>query len=235
MSQLYARVFVRILDSSIAEDWQTRHVFEDILKLAEDGVLDVTRESFARRTNIPLDVVNAAINRLESPDPASRDSDDQGRRLVRLDDHRDWGWRITNWSKYEAIRNGQDQRERTRERVRRHREAKKAPPAPLKETTPTPAPEAVLLKRYRPLHSVTRPAGAGPASDEQWLSSFETDPAYHGIEIRREYAKMTRWCTANHRQPTRRRFVNWLNRCDRPMTAAAGSPPTKPLPDNLKF
>ena len=50
---LYARVFVKILDSSIAENWQARHVFEDMLKLADDGVLDVTRQALARRTNVP--------------------------------------------------------------------------------------------------------------------------------------------------------------------------------------
>ena len=110
MSQLYARVFVKILDSSIAEDYTLRHVFEDFLKLADHktGVVDITRQVLSRRLNIPLQVLNPYIERLESPDPNSRDPEFDGRRLERLDEHRDWGWRILNWSKYEAIRTKAD-------------------------------------------------------------------------------------------------------------------------------
>lgn len=107
MSQLYARVFVQILDSSIAEDFTLRHVFEDFMKLCDykTGELDMTRHALARRLNIPLDLLNEAIKKLESPDPASRDPEFEGRRIERLDRHRDWGWRILNWEKYENIRN----------------------------------------------------------------------------------------------------------------------------------
>ena len=34
---------------------------------------------------------------------------------------------------------------------------------------------------------------------------------------------MSEWCRANRKEPTRRRFVNWLNRTDRPVKAAAQS------------
>lgn len=134
--QLYARVFTQILDSSLAENWQTRHVFEDILKLADDGVVDMTRQAISRRTNVPLDVVNAAIGELESPDPASRDAAEQGRRLLRMDQHRDWGWLIVNWEKYEAIKSTADQREQARERKRRQRQRQHGehlPPSPQPE------------------------------------------------------------------------------------------------------
>ncbi len=106
MSQLYARTFVSILDSSIAEDFTLRHVFEDFLKLVnhKDGVVDITRQSMSRRLNIPIELLNEKIAILESPDPASRDSENEGRRLERLDEHRDWGWRIVNWQKYDEIR-----------------------------------------------------------------------------------------------------------------------------------
>ena len=35
----------------------------------------------------------------------------------------------------------------------------------------------------------------------------------------REFDKMTAWCTVNRKQPSRRRFINWLNRAERPMAA----------------
>lgn len=110
LMQLYARVFTQILDSSIAEDFLARHVFEDLLKICDyrTGVVDVTREALSRRLNIPLDKLQEALTRLESPDPKSRDQTSEGRRILRLDEHRDWGWKITNWEKYEKIRSHVD-------------------------------------------------------------------------------------------------------------------------------
>lgn len=120
MSQLYARVFVKILDSSIAEDFQMRHVFEDFLKLADHktGIVDMTRFALSRRLNIPLETLNAEIAKLEAHDPASRDPEHNGCRLARVDEHRDWGWKILNWEKYEEIKTKAD----NAMRVARHRE-----------------------------------------------------------------------------------------------------------------
>lgn len=247
--QLYARVFTQILDSSLAEDWQTRHVFEDLLKLADNGVVDMTRQAIVRRTNVPAEIVNAAIAKLEGPDPNSRDDAEEGRRIVRLDEHRDWGWRIVNWEKYEAIRNTADQRAKVAARVRRHRGGKAVSPVPLPkaEAASEAASEAEtpLQKRYIPLHTVTEryrgvtaqpnghptpTAGAVPAScsDAEWLAGLKADSAYEGIDVDREHAKMLRWCQENKKKPTRRRLINWLNRADRPLAAASGANRSEP-------
>ena len=123
MSQLFSRVFLQILDSSIAEDYHVRYTFEDFLKLADyrTGVVDMTREAMSRRLNVPMDELNRNIAILEAPDPKSRNQKDEGRRLRRLDEHRDWGWQILNWNEYEAIRNKVD----GALRVERHREKKR--------------------------------------------------------------------------------------------------------------
>lgn len=123
-SQLYARVFVQILDSSIAEDYMLRHVFEDFFKLVDHrtGIVDMTRPALARRLNIPIEVLNEQVSKLEAPDPHSRDEDFDGRRIERLDEHRDWGWKILNWEKYDAIRKKAD----LYLRVNKHREKESA-------------------------------------------------------------------------------------------------------------
>lgn len=137
MAQLYARIFLQILDSSLADDWQTRHVFEDLLKLASsEGVVDMTHTAISRRTNVPLDIVERAISSLEAPDPISRDPQEGGRRIVRLDAHRTWGWRIVNFDRYEAIRKQQDVREAERIKKAASR-ARSSPCTPSEEETTT--------------------------------------------------------------------------------------------------
>lgn len=64
---------------------------------------------------------------------------------------------------------------------------------------------------------------ASVTSDEDWLKQLEILPAYNLMDVRREYSKMRTWCSVNRKMPTRRRFVAWLNRIEKPMDAAKGS------------
>lgn len=123
---MYAKIFSKIFDSSIADDWQQRVVFQDILILCNrDGIVDMTHEAISRRTNVPIEIVRESITKLESPDPKSNTPNEDGRRIERLDEHRDWGWRIINFTKYRDIKNSEEMRSATRERVRKWREKKK--------------------------------------------------------------------------------------------------------------
>lgn len=56
-----------------------------------------------------------------------------------------------------------------------------------------------------------------PQSDEIWLVSLKESPAYQGIDVIREHAKMIVWCRENKKQATRRRFIRWLNKVDKPL------------------
>ena len=126
---MFAKVFEQIYDSSIAENYLTRLVFEDMLTLADiNGVVDKTHEAISRRTNVPIDVVKKGIVELEKPDGRSRRPDEDGRRIVRLDDHRDWGWLIVNYEYYRKIASEDQRREKTRSRVQKFREKLLAPP-----------------------------------------------------------------------------------------------------------
>jgi hypothetical protein len=64
---------------------------------------------------------------------------------------------------------------------------------------------------------------ASVTSDEDWLKELEILPAYNLMDVRREYSKMQTWCSVNRKMPTRRRFVAWLNRIEKPMDAAKGN------------
>lgn len=136
---MYTKVFSQIFDSSIAEDYHTRHVFMDLLVLADrDGVIDMTQYAISRRTNVPIDVVTKAIGILSQPDPNSRTPDHEGRRLERLNEHRDWGWRIINYEKYRNMRSETDRKEYMRDFMAKKRASEKAakevlPEEPVKE------------------------------------------------------------------------------------------------------
>lgn len=119
---MYAKIFQQIYTSSVAEDYEVRLVFMDLLVLADqDGVVDMTPEGIARVTNVPIEIVRRALKVLEQPDPQSRNPLSQGARIVRLDEHRDWGWMITNYAYYRGIGSEEQRRERTRLRVMRWR------------------------------------------------------------------------------------------------------------------
>jgi len=138
---VFSKIFEQIFDSSIAEDYQVRFVFEDFLTLADiDGVVDKTPEAISRRTNVPIEIINRAIKVLEAPDATSRRSNDDGRRIVRLDEHREWGWFIVNYEHYRQLASEEQRRAKTRDRVRKHREKHQCnAPVTLANDSPSPS------------------------------------------------------------------------------------------------
>ena len=119
---MFAKVFRQIFASSIVERPEVRFTFMDLLILADSGgVVDMTHEAIARWTNRPIEVIRETIAELERPDPKSRTPEDEGRRIVRLDEHRDWGWLIVNYEKFRMISSEEQRKEKTRLRVARYR------------------------------------------------------------------------------------------------------------------
>jgi len=123
---MYAKIFTQIFDSSIANDWQVRHVFEDLLKLCDrDGVVDMTVEAVSRRTAVPLEIVRNGIKKLMEADKESRSKAENGSRIVCIDEERGWGWKIVNYSRYRSIMSEEGRRESNRLAQQRQREKRK--------------------------------------------------------------------------------------------------------------
>ena len=124
---MFAKVFFQIFESSISDDYLVRHVFMDLLVLSdEDGVVDKTSKAISRITNVPLEVIEMAVAKLCAPDPQSRTPDHAGRRLVLIDENRDWGWKIVNYLKYRQIRDEEARRISNRSYKRDQRAKEKA-------------------------------------------------------------------------------------------------------------
>jgi hypothetical protein len=128
---VFAKVFTQIFDSSISGDYVVRHVFMDLLVLADcDGVVDMTVDAIARRTNVPKEVVAHAIKELMAPDTQSRSIEEDGRRMTPLDSHRDWGWQIVNYDHYRRVHDDEARRTYFRDKKRESRAAnRKANPS----------------------------------------------------------------------------------------------------------
>lgn len=89
--------------------------------------------------------------------------------------------------------------------------------------SPSPSPSSELKTEGAKRSGVACPTSVGPTGDRKWLESLKANPAYAGIDIDREAGKCQVWCDVNRATFSKRRFVNWLNRIDKPMVALNGS------------
>lgn len=123
---MYGKVFESIYDGTLHGHWQAIVTMQQLIVLAnQDGVVDITPQSISSRTSIPLDIIEKGLEHLAKPDPHSRTPGDDGRRIVLLDDHRPWGWRLVNHAKYRALRDQEQKREADRTRIAEKRVAEK--------------------------------------------------------------------------------------------------------------
>jgi len=123
---MFAKVFEQIYDSSIAEDYNCRRMFMDLLVLSDPtGCVDMTMEAISRRTNVPFVEVAKYVTQLCEPDPQSRSKLEEGKRLVPLDKNRDWGWKIVNYQHYRKLKDEEARRSYFRTAQREYRKNKK--------------------------------------------------------------------------------------------------------------
>jgi len=153
---VFAKIFSQIFDSSISSDHVVRHVFMDLLVLADrDGVVDMTLDAISRRTNVPEEMVAHAIAELMKDDRKSRSHEEGGRRLIPIDSHRDWGWQIVNYEHYRNIRDEEARRTYFRDKQREHR-AKTTPPL-----------SNVVKDNTTPSNLITQGEGEGEGEGEE--------------------------------------------------------------------
>lgn len=97
----FAKVYRSLWDGTLARKPEAWIVFVFLLAHCDaDGVIEMTPEAIAARSGLKLASVKRGLEVLEQPDPDSRTSSEEGRRLVRLNEKRSWGWQIVNYSAY---------------------------------------------------------------------------------------------------------------------------------------
>lgn len=114
---------------------------------------------------------------------------------------------------------GEGERNENRNENRKEKEKEKEKDVGENET----AADAATTSAELVLGDEAKAAKPEKQTDAQWIAGIKADPAFAGIDVEREHAKCLRWCSENGKQQTRRRFINWLNRCDRPIGAVVSA------------
>lgn len=97
----YTPLFDSLTKGTLCGKWPDIGLWPVVLSMADrHGIVDVTHQYIATVTGLELEHVVACMERFCEPDLHSRTQDQDGRRLVRLEDGRDWGWKVINHGKY---------------------------------------------------------------------------------------------------------------------------------------
>lgn len=137
---MYGKIFESMYDGTLASKgpWQALVTFQQLIVLADqDGVVDMTAHAISRRTSIPLEVIEVGITELMKPDPDSRTPDEDGRRIMLVEEHRNWGWQIVNHAKYRDMRKAEDRREYLRLAQAKSRDRRKSTPVNTRQQMST--------------------------------------------------------------------------------------------------
>ena len=101
---MFVKLFSRITESSLMEEpVNTRYVFMLLLAVADqDGIITATNKALARLLNIPISDLETSLQRLMQPDPDSKSTACEGRRIVRLEGSR--GYQVVNYVNYRDLK-----------------------------------------------------------------------------------------------------------------------------------
>lgn len=166
---MYAKLFTSIYQGTLRGNSHGLLVFTNLLAHCDrEGIADIHPRAIAEEVGLPIDAVRSALEVLESPDDESRSPEEQGRRIIRMDEHRAWGWRVVNYAKYRAIRSEDDRREQNREAQARWREKnKQSKPASAEGETDKP------MQKQRQIQGIQ---GAGAVGDAVGAASQSAAP-----------------------------------------------------------
>lgn len=118
---MYAKVFASLWEGTLYGKTDAQLVFIFLLaRCNADGNVTAVPEAIAGPTGMPMERVMAALDILEGPDENSGSPEEDGKRLIRIG--KSWRWHVVNYKKYRALRDADQMRAQSNERVRRFRE-----------------------------------------------------------------------------------------------------------------
>lgn len=134
---MYGKIFESIYKGSLMTDGGFMAVYTFITMIVncdKDGVVDMSEKALGKLMGLPNEMViwdmyRGALTLLESEDEGSNLPAEGGRRIIPMgvltNGESNRGWWIVNHEYYKKLGGKHDQKEKTRERVRRFRERQK--------------------------------------------------------------------------------------------------------------
>src|SRR5258706_2444320 len=120
----FGMIHEAIFDSSVADDYLVRLVRTDMTTLADhEDNARMSGKRLSRRTGVPLEIGERAVLRLSPPDPESKTTDHEGRRIIPLDPNNPHaGWHIVSRAYYKRLMS----RAQRTQYMREYRETKRS-------------------------------------------------------------------------------------------------------------
>jgi len=242
---VYGKIFDSIYDGTLYGHWEAIVTMQQLIVLATpDGLVDMTPQAMSARTSIPLEIILKGLDVLSKPDPYTRTPGEDGKRIVLIDDHRPWGWRLVNHGKYMRLRDMKEKREADRRRIaeKRNKNSYVAIESQMSQMSPTHThtqtntqKEHVEGSRKNGAHHErvddspiveTLPILGGSFEVHQSLVA-ELEPLCPAVDIPVTLREMKLWLVGNpSRMKTRkgvRRFISgWLTREQQKWDATQG-------------
>ena len=186
---MYVKLFSSIYQGTLRGRPHCLLVFTNLLAHADSaGVVDIHPNAIADEIGISVDEVKATLLILEEPDSESRSPESEGRRIVRLDGHRAWGWQVVNYVKYRSIKNEEDRREQNRLAQERWRNKNKQSSADISTVSLDKPMQRQKQIQKKKQEIPAPPIGVAPEVWQDWLKIRKakrlpwTDTAWHEIQ-----------------------------------------------------
>lgn len=171
---MYAKLFTSIYQGTLRGDSHGLLVFTNLIAHADSaGHVDIHPRAIADEVGLTLEQVRSALVKLESADSESRSPELEGRRIVRLSEHRDWGWLVVNYLKYRAIRDEEARREQNRLSQQRWRERQKEKTLTVSEVSTVSQDKPIQKQKQKEKEKNTEGTARGARLPHNWTPGTE--------------------------------------------------------------
>jgi len=228
---MYGKIFESCFEGSmVGAGPNVFAVWAYIISKTFDSIVEINPKLLAVVIGTSVEDIEKAITYLTSPDPESRNKDNDGRRLIH---QHAFMYFVPSWEKYDKIRNHEERRQYMKMYMKDYRKQK----TPNKKLTKVNGKQTLSMLANADVDvdvTTTTELGVGRVdqktpkitmSDDEFLASLQSNPAFQGLDIPRELSRMDAWLSVNPQRKKSRRFIiNWLNRADKVIKAENSLP-----------
>jgi len=182
---MYAKIFSSMWDGTLYGQWEAWSLLVFLLaKCDSEGFVDIHPTAISGMTGMPIEAVRKGIEILESPDAQSKSSELEGARIERIDEHRDWGWRIVNYLHYRRLVDPDvvKLQNRDRQKKRRHALSRSVTPGHAPSRQAEAEAEAEVKEREKK-NAPKKPARPSSPSQEPERQSGKARPVFSGQSL----------------------------------------------------